>query len=798
MKTTKQTNERSALALVEAALARPASERTAFVRMHEATAVRNRALALLARLEEYNPLLQSDAALNQLRELEAPDNIGPYRVLREIGRGGMGTVYLCQRETDEFDHLVAIKMVRADSIKEKGIERLRAERRALAGLNHPCIARFYDGDELPDGTPYFVMEYAEGVPFDQHLSNRSVGLPERLRIFLDICEAVSYAHQNLILHRDLSPSNILVTPENHVKLIDFGISHSLAEARNSPDLAQPKMTMTQRYAAPERFEGRSSVPTDVYSLGVILGEIIQLDIVPRADDLHAIVSKATAADEKKRYASADALAADVRAYIDGRPVSSKTEFTYLVRRFVGRHKAGVAAACVLFIGAVATSTVMSSLYFRADAAERAASGRFEDVRELANFMIFDLHDRISELDGSTAARALLVEKALEYTRALDRSADTNDSLGLEVALSMKRLSDVIGAPDNPNLGLREQSESLLRSAARRIDTLRDNAGPDTLRAYADIYFALGTTESFSRSNYDAGHNAYMAALAALVQLGQKTSFEDEILIARIYQRAGQSRNTNSRYGEAQAMLNRAKAHFERLLQKRPADTAVLLGLSETHRELAYSLVWHVYVKEGDSESVADGTAYDPAIPHFDEAIRLTRLASDVETTREIRTQLAMTLLRRANTTCHMRSRQHEGLQNLDEARAVLERLIELDSDDNRAYEQLTNFYAQKAECLSVGGEPALARQAGETAIERRLEQLRKNPANEEHFKSFLNTLFALAWIHRSANDLDAACGYAERIDSLLETPAREHFESGYNRATEMPGIDEFLGECRKQ
>lgn len=318
-------DERRVLDLIEKVLDLPENEQRAFllVQTESDPAFRARALSVFEKNGSDGTFLQTGAALDHMPTEPIPEVVGAYRIEREIGRGGMGAVYFGRRTTTDFDHVAAIKVVRGGSNTARLTERLRSERRALSGLKHPNIAQMYDGGELPDGAPYFVMEYIEGARFDEYMSNNEATLDQRLTLFLDVCDAVAFAHRNLIVHRDLSPANILVSDEGRVKLIDFGVAQSLDDGSTQPGELTPTMSITKGYAAPERREGgQASTMTDVYSLGVILGELVADTNSPRSTDLAAIVSKASAVSQDVRYSSVDALVDDILIYRRGGAVKA--------------------------------------------------------------------------------------------------------------------------------------------------------------------------------------------------------------------------------------------------------------------------------------------------------------------------------------------------------------------------------------------------------------------------------------------------------------------------------------------
>ncbi|HEV8511261.1 MAG TPA: serine/threonine-protein kinase, partial [Gemmatimonadales bacterium] len=275
-------------------------------------------------------------------------HIGPYRVLRELGQGGMGTVFLAERADNQYQKTVALKLLRGWSVgNDRSVRRFLEERQILAGLDHPDIARLFDGGVSADGRPWFAMEYVEGVPIDRFCTERDMAIERRLELFCRVCAAVQYAHRNLVVHRDLKPANILVTADGQVKLLDFGIAKLLDDGANlaASLTATGERLMTPMYASPEQVRGEAvSTATDVYALGVLLYELLTdrypyrpatrephavvkaiLEQEPERPsvavpkhtrrlrgDLDTIVGKAMQKDPGRRYGTAEQLEADVR------------------------------------------------------------------------------------------------------------------------------------------------------------------------------------------------------------------------------------------------------------------------------------------------------------------------------------------------------------------------------------------------------------------------------------------------------------------------------------------------------
>ncbi len=315
-----------------------------------------------------------------------PRRVGPWEVVEEIGRGGMGVVFKARRSDQGFERLAAVKVVKRGMDTDDILQRFERERRILAGLDHPNIARVVDGGSTEDGLPYFVMELIEGENILAYAGRRRLGIAERLRLFRQVCSAVQYAHQRLVIHRDIKPGNVLVTSEGRVKLLDFGLAKVLGG--HDGDLLDRTRTVhrlfTPDYASPEQVRGETlTTASDVYSLGVILYEILtgdrpyrlktsELEEVTGAilqqepqrpsakarlhQDLDAIVLTSLRKEPGRRYASVEQLSEDVRRHLEGLPVRARPDrFGYRAGKFVARHKAGIGA------GALAAASLVAAL-----------------------------------------------------------------------------------------------------------------------------------------------------------------------------------------------------------------------------------------------------------------------------------------------------------------------------------------------------------------------------------------------------------------------------------------------------
>jgi serine/threonine protein kinase len=476
--------------------------------------------------------------------------LGAYQVIETIGEGGMGEVYRAVRADDEYQMQVAIKLVRGGFDSRFTLARFKAERQILANLDHPNITRLLDGGATEEGQPYLVMEYVRGLPLDDYCDQHKLSVTARLELFRIVCAAVQFAHQNLVVHRDLKPGNILVTEDGTPKLLDFGIAKimepegALAAVARTQTMAR---LLTPEYASPEQLRGESiSTSSDVYSLGVVLYELLTghrpyrvstrtpeemartvietepekpssaikreenivdgsgttLRFTPGAvsavregsverlrrrlsGDLDNIVLTALRKEPQRRYASVEQFSEDIRRHLEGRPVHARTDtFTYRSSKFIKRHAAGVIAATLVTLSLIAGLAVSLREAQIARVQQTRAERRFNDVRKLANSLIFDIHDSIRDLPGSTAARKLLVQRALEYLDSLSQEARGDASLQRELATAYERVGDVQGKSQSANLGDQAAAMESYRKAHDIRKTLAAGGAVPDLVKYA--------------------------------------------------------------------------------------------------------------------------------------------------------------------------------------------------------------------------------------------------------------------------------------------------------------------------
>ena len=488
--------------------------------------------------------------------LPVGQDFGPYRVIREIGKGGMGRVFLAERVDEQFHRQVAIKLIKRGMDTDSVIRHFRNEREILASLDHPNIARLFDAGTSRDGLPYFVMEYIEGQPIDSFCEDRRYSIAQRLQLFRQVCAAVTHAHQHLVIHRDIKPSNILVTAEGYPKLLDFGIARLLGAPSDATATMTGFQLMTPEYASPEQVLGQPpSTLTDVYSLGVVLYRLLTstspygirnrssqqiaeaicreepkkpsiaaIELTqssgPSGDqkvsfpgskeraqkrlqgDIDTIVLTALRKEPHRRYQSVEQFSEDIRRHLESLPVSAQDDsIGYRVAKFAHRHRTGMAAglmiALMMIAGVIATSFEAHRARVQEQLAKDAqtkAERRFNEVRKLAHTVLFDYHDAIKNLPGATPIRERLVRDSLQYLDGLAADAVGDRSLSRELASAYERVADVQGGTMEANLG---NTGGAIESGKKALNIrssllASDPQNSGLQRELASSYFKVGT------------------------------------------------------------------------------------------------------------------------------------------------------------------------------------------------------------------------------------------------------------------------------------------------------------------
>ncbi|MGA2116465.1 MAG: serine/threonine-protein kinase [Bryobacteraceae bacterium] len=423
--------------------------------------------------------------------------VGPWRIRRLLGEGGMAVVYLGER--DDLGNMVAIKILRDALLSPARRDRFAMEQRTLAQLNHPSIARLYDGGALPDGTPWFVMEYVEGLPLTAHCVRSEASVGERLRLFREVCAAVHYVHLHAVIHRDLKPSNILVTPDGSVRLLDFGIAKQLDGFDAPVDQTRTGLRlMTPAYAAPEQLRGDGAgIYTDIYALGVVLYELLAgklpFDLSDRSPgevetivlehepekpsgvaDLDVMCLTAMHKDPARRYASVDALIRDIDHYLKNEPLEAQPDrLGYHARKFVRRNRRAVTVAALIITAVAAMAVFFTARLAIARNAARAEAARAQRIQQFM-LRLFQGGDE-----------AVGPGENLRVITLLDRGVQEAEALNSEPTVQADLYQTLGGLYQK--LGRFERADSLLRSG---LNERRSVFGADSAEV-ADSLVALG-------------------------------------------------------------------------------------------------------------------------------------------------------------------------------------------------------------------------------------------------------------------------------------------------------------------
>lgn len=751
--------------------------------------------------------------LDTIFDESAPTRLGSYRVVRELGRGGMGTVYLAVRQGDELEQQVAVKVIKRGMDSVAIVRRFHNERLILSSLHHPSIARLLEGGTTDEGLPYFVMEYVEGMPLDSYCESRGLGTDERLRLFRQVCAAVQYAHQNLVVHRDLKPTNILVTAEGMPKLLDFGIAKlldPLVEA-GTLDLTAADRPLTPEYASPEQVRGETvTTVSDVYSLGVVLYRLLTgqlpyrfttrnpqevlrvlnettparpstaaVKAVPQArrvelrrrlsGDLDNIVLKALHKDPARRYPSAEQLAEDIRRHLEGFPVRARSDSVgYRTGKFIGRHRVAVLATCVAALALIATTGVALWQARVARTQWTRAEARFKDVRKLAHTVMFDIHDAIAVLPGSTPARQLLVTEALKYLDGLAREASGDASLQRELANAYDRVADVQGLPASPSLGdLKGALTTYRKAQAIRAKLVAGGAeDPQLRRELSATSLKLSLVLLYSGDAPGGAEQARQSAAIEESLAASDPTTAQGVRLGRSYGRHGYLLGASGNTVESLERLRRAIAVLEPLAA--PSE-------SEAREELSTA-----YSRLG--EILENGNAVPGVVPDIPAALLVYRKSLALD--EALMGAEPTSVRRRRNVVVDHVSIGQASERSGDAGSALEQYRLALPLVESLAAEDPANMQARSdhaAVCQRMGslmaqhGDPRGATPLLERALQLLEDVASKDPSSMITRALVANTHTGLGYAH-AALGAETGLGTAARIAHYRE--AKDHFGQG--------------------
>ena len=749
--------------------------------------------------------------------------IGRYRILGEVGRGGMGTVFAALRDDGEYDQKVAVKIIKRGLSTTTIVRSFRRERQILASLAHSNIARLLDGGMSEEGLPFYVMEFIEGEPIDQYCRAKGLDLAQKLELFRQVCSAVSYAHRRLIVHRDLKPSNILVTENGQVKLLDFGIAKVLSPSEEGAHNTATQLgMMTPSYASPEQFRGETvTTATDVYSLGVVLYELLtgvlpykltglRLDemlklvcetVPPRPSeaetrrhgdgegkirsgdvdaspdlpvsaselkgDLDNIILKALKKEPERRYDSIEQFSEDLRRHLDGLPVSARPDtFAYRTSKFIKRNSVSVLAASMIFLALIAGILGMT-YQTRVAKKERArAEKRFEQVRKLANNVVFKYHDSIANLPGATATREMLVKDAIEYLDNLSEDAGDNPALAQELALAYLKIGNVQGETYRANLG---DSQGALQSYRKSVGILerlvRDH--PENAEHLRNLHEAsqsstfLLVRQQQWREAEEAGHKLLVIG-EKLVQLEPENQ-DNQNLLARSYQIKGDTVEFSGGDEETIKWYRRSLQEAEKIVAETPAQEKGRRILTVALQRLGTRLEYYAEtLRETGEPDLGLTPLYAEAAQLHQRSVELSEGLRRDFPQNEIYSRFVAATSINLGTAMARIGKGSEGIPYLYRSLETLRAISELDPKNNEAKRDIAELWQYMAFARNAMAQPDAAIEANQKSLKILEEITANDPSNFEFLKQTHLTYNNTGDILSAQGKLSEALGYFQK------------------------------------
>jgi serine/threonine protein kinase len=736
--------------------------------------------------------------------------IGNYKIVGELGTGGMGAVYLAERADGEFQQKVALKLIKRGMDSDAVLQRFINERQILASLEHPNIAHLIDGGTTNDGLPFFVLEYVEGASILQYADEQNLELSARLELFREVCSAVSFAHQNLVIHRDLKPSNILITKDGKVKLLDFGIA-KLLKSEDQNQTATQMHVFTPEYASPEQVRGEKlTTASDVYSLGVILYELLTdsrpyeteskniSQIIkavcesepvrpssavggqwsvgsetkrnfgqktnpksripnPRSlkGDLDNIILKALRKEPDRRYSSVEQFSEDVRRHLTGLPVSASSDtWSYRATKFVRRNRYSVAAAGLILITLLAG--LFATLYQR-----NRAQRRFNDVRQIANSFLFEFHDSIKDLPGATPARELVVKRAIEYLDTLAAESDGDPTLQRELATAYSQIGQIQGNSYHSNLG---DTDGAMKSYLRSLEIRQklSDADPKNLEIQhelADSHEGVGDM-LYTINDLKAGLESYEKAVTIREKIvaAVPENLEYQYYLANVLGKRGDISGMEGfpNLGDIKTAYNsyqQVVGIYEGLSRSAPDNEKYRLGYATN-----LNFFGMLQTATGNAkDAIANG---QKALVIFDSLIAANPNNAKYETHK-------MSALVFMRFPLLDEGRTDEAIANGRLVVSIMEKQVAADPKNSFARRSLSVSYNSLGKCLLQAGDAKGAIENHQRALKIAEELAAADPNNGENSRDVSYTKQALAEAQAAAGDSETALrNFRESIATL--------------------------------
>ncbi|MCD9185177.1 MAG: protein kinase [Pyrinomonadaceae bacterium] len=771
--------------------------------------------------------------LSNVNQNKTPEKIGNYKILREIGRGGMGAVYEAVRETDNFKQRVALKVIKRGMDTDAILSRFRHEQKILSSLEHPFIARFLDGGMTDDGLPFYAMEYVEGTFIDDYCHKKELSIEAKLKLFRQVCAAVQYAHQNLVIHRDLKPSNILVTGDESIKLLDFGIGKILTpESEAGIGTATELGMMTPAYASPEQIRGeRIGTASDIYSLGVILYELLtgqkpyrlksrnrgemeqailesepvkpssvvsgrwsvgttkikeplttsyEQTANPKSKiqnlkslkgDLDTIILKSLRKESSARYNSAQEFSEDIRRYLEGLPISARpATFSYRAAKFVRRNRAGVFAAAFILLSLLSGITIAVWQAVRAERQRILAEKRFAEVRQIANNVVFKYTDAITNLPNSSEVREMLLKDASAYLDNLAQDAKNDIELQSELAAAYIKLSDLQGAPYGGSLGNVEKAlENMRKAVAIEEEILAQTPNDKAVKLKL-----AQTYQKFGNLNYiqldaDETRAIYRKAENLLNELLKAEPANTELLT----QLARLQMQVGSLYSESRLDMETARATMRQAYEN--TEKLTILKPDDTSALSTFAAVNGRLGNLLGHPELSELGDLQGALEKFQKQLEIRRaiLQKEPENLQQ-RRQLTVSLMYLGDILAEQ-GKIGEAMENYEEARKMGEELFKRDANDFFSRAGVTYTLSKSGRVLAKNGHFAEGVERLREASRQQEEFLAEKKNDAVIKNSYVTHLLYFGTILSDANRLDEAGKVLRRgieIYGELQTEAK--------------------------
>jgi serine/threonine protein kinase/tetratricopeptide (TPR) repeat protein len=769
------------LALLDRALDWPEAEREARLRdqLRDEPEVLQEVLKLLEadKASAWLPT-QPPEPVTASEEAPMPARIGQYRIIEEIGRGGMGLVYRAERDDGLFEQQVAIKVIKSTVFSASAQEQFAIERRILAKLHHPHIAQLLDGGVDESGASYIIMELIHGMPITDYVETRGLDIQQRLDLFLQACDALEYAHRSLVVHADVKPSNVVVAEGFGVKLLDFGI------ARLTNEEGRGHSAHTPGYSSPARQSGERSTPVDdIFALGVLLGHLLE-GVPGVTPDLTAIVRMAAAEDASIRYGAISELTDDIGRWRQHRPVRARPgDRRYDLYLFWRRHRLWLTASLTAAIVLTTTAILTSTLYVRAERERVAAEQRFTEIRRLSDFLLSDAISDLEAMPGSGPLRQRLAENAYNALSRLTKVPGAPVEVQVETAKGLSRVGEILAAEDlrdvmDPATGdkILHQAESSLRQLSARLPRRED------------VQLALART-LVARSVFHGVARVDNRKALALVReanglLDPLISRNPETLDAQFLRLetdtlSGYIAADESDYATSKAVLQSAIARA-RSLHPVSARQKVEVALKlERALTLMGDAWWYTDNKPAALASYQAGMD-EISKPGLPPDIRISkRLAYDAYTVASSNFELGD-----ANKALRI---AEEGVRRMEQARLF---------DDSASARRMENIIREEygLELQNVGRIPEAIVQS-ELSLEGYRQSARLQPNNYQAQRSLPAALRPTGELYRDTGNRAKACAMFREADAIWARLEKTHGVTQFDRDNDIAQIKSRLAKC---